>query len=93
MLSLAETYDPLWMASCDIPDSTYDNRISDHKSDGKKFKTSSIPLYSAINGFYINKTGDYILTIEYQPQIWFIQGMTISLNSLHINSNIVNYFS
>lgn len=79
MLSLAETYDPLWTASYGIPGSKDGNGNSYHYSDGNKFKTSSIPLYSAINGFYINKTGDYILTIEYQPQIWFIQGTVISI--------------
>jgi hypothetical protein len=73
MLSLAETYDPLWMASYDIT-----NRGTDD-NDNNNFKISSIPLYSIINGFYLNKTGDYTLTIEYQPQKWFIQGAIISI--------------
>jgi hypothetical protein len=63
MMSLVESYDPLWMAS-------YGN---------DNHKISSVPLYSIINGFYINKTGDYILSIEYQPQIWFIHGAVVSI--------------
>lgn len=73
MLSLAETYDPLWIACYDIT-----NRGTDD-NDNNNFIISSIPLYSIINGFYLNKTGDYTLTIEYQPQKWFIQGAIISI--------------
>ena len=40
---------------------------------------NSIPLYSVTNGFYVNKTGDYSLIIEYQPQKWFLQGAAISI--------------
>ena len=68
MISFAEAYDPLWVA--------YSN---DDNNPGNNFKTSSLPLYSVVNGFYINKTGNYTLTIEYQPQKWFIQGGTISI--------------
>ena len=68
MISFAEAYDPLWVA--------YSN---DDNNPGNNFKTSSLPLYSVVNGFYINKTGNYTLTIEYQPQKWFIQGGTVSV--------------
>lgn len=70
-LSFAESYDPLWVAY------TY----TDNKESGNNnfdFKTNSIPLYSFVNGFYVNKTGDYSLTIEYEPQKWFFIGGTIS---------------
>jgi hypothetical protein len=63
LMSLAESYDPLWMAS-------YDN---------DNHKISSVPLYSLINGFYINKMGDYTLSLEFQPQIWFVQGAVVSI--------------
>jgi hypothetical protein len=68
MISFAEAYDPLWVA--------YSN---DDNNPGNNIKTSSLPLYSVVNGFYINKTGNYTLTIEYQPQKWFVQGGIISV--------------
>lgn len=42
----------------------------------------SIPLYSVINGFYINKTGNYDLVIEFEPQKWFYVGLVITIFSL-----------
>jgi hypothetical protein len=79
MLSLAESYDPLWIAREGV-ESTDDP----HKGnpDNHAFQTRSIPLYSIVNGFYINKMGDYILRIEYQPQKWFMQGAVISIISV-----------
>jgi hypothetical protein len=79
MLSLAETYDPLWMASYSPPGRIYDNGESNHDDDANDSRIPSVPLYSIINGFYINKTGDYTLTIEYEPQRWFIQGAFVSI--------------
>jgi hypothetical protein len=74
VLSLAESYDPLWVA--------YATNIHDPASKGinnnYEFKTNSVPLYSIINGFPINKTGSYNLTIEYEPQAWFFTGGAIS---------------
>jgi len=52
MLALAETYDPLWVAS------------------GPDLQVSSTPLYGVINGFMLDQTGSYELTIEYQAQQW-----------------------
>jgi hypothetical protein len=67
ILSFAETYDPLWRA---------------HFDNNDNYKVTNVPLYSMVNGFYINKTGDYNLVIEYEPQNWFIQGAIISIISL-----------
>ncbi|WP_330999823.1 carbohydrate binding domain-containing protein [Archaeoglobus neptunius] len=65
MLSFAEAYDPLWEA-----------RIY---KDGRKVETvKSIPLYSVINGFWINETGDLEIVIRYKPQDWFEIGLMIS---------------
>ena len=65
MLSFAEAYDPLWEA-----------RIY---KDGEKIETvKSIPLYSVINGFWVNETGDIEIIIRYKPQDWFEIGLTIS---------------
>jgi hypothetical protein len=68
ILSFAESYDPLWAVHTE--------------DDNKNFTASNVPLYSMINGFYINKTGDYILTIEYEPQKWFTEGVLVSLATL-----------
>jgi hypothetical protein len=40
-----------------------------------------IPLYSVINGFWINQTGLLNITIEYEPQRWFFYGSIISLST------------
>jgi len=65
MLSFAESYDPLWEARI------YKN--------GQKIKiVKSIPLYSVINGFWIDQTGDLEIVIRYKPQDWFEIGLVIS---------------
>ena len=65
MLSFAESYDPLWEA-----------RVY---KDGKLVeKVRSIPLYSIINGFWINETGELEIVIRYTPQDWFELGLKIS---------------
>jgi hypothetical protein len=56
-----------------------------NKSDSGKnnnFKINNIPSYGLTNGFYVNKTADCTLVIEYQPQIWFSQGLIVSTLSL-----------
>jgi len=45
-------------------------------------KTNSIPLYSVINGFWIEETGIIDITIEYEPQRWFYMGSAISITTL-----------
>jgi len=72
MLAFAESYDPLWTAWVD-------------KIDGKPVQPETIravPLYSVINGFYINQTGDLDITIEYEPQKWFYMGSAVSITTL-----------
>jgi hypothetical protein len=44
-------------------------------------KIGSIPLYSIINGFWINETGNLNITIEYEPQRWLYYGLVISLST------------
>lgn len=41
----------------------------------------SIPLYSVVNGFWINQTGQLEITIEYEPQKWFYYGSIISITT------------
>jgi hypothetical protein len=55
MLAFAESYYPLPTAYTDT--NNYDNNHNNNKNND--FKTNSIPLYGVINGFYVNKTGDY----------------------------------
>jgi hypothetical protein len=35
------------------------------------FRTQSLPLYGIMNSFKINKTGNYLITVEYQPQNYY----------------------
>lgn len=76
VISFAESYDPLWQAYIDTR--TTDNANGNENG----YKTNSIPLYGLTNGFYINKSGDYDLVLEYSPQVWFNQGLVISMVSL-----------
>jgi hypothetical protein len=55
----------------------YDGKWVATTSDGKK--SDSIPMYSTINGFPINKTGDFEVMVEYRPQAWFSLGLAVSL--------------
>jgi hypothetical protein len=47
-----------------------------------EYVVDSFPLYSFTNGFYITRTGEYLLTIEYQPQSWFYSGAMTSIISI-----------
>jgi hypothetical protein len=68
MLSFAESYDPLWVAEI-------------RTNDGLK-QYEPVPLYSVINGFWIDETGEYEVTIRYKPQRWFYYGAAVSLTTL-----------
>jgi len=69
MLSFAESYDPLWVAKI-------------KQANGKWKEYQPVPLYSVINGFWINETGNLDITVEYKPQRWFYIGAAISLATL-----------
>ena len=77
VISFAESYDPLWQARIERDESDDINKFS-----GNSYKTNSMPLYGLTNGFYVNKMGDYDLIIEYSPQLWFGQGLIVSILSL-----------
>ena len=64
LLAFAEGYDRYWTAKA----------ISSNNS--RQF--NSVPLYGVINGFWIDKTGEFTLTIEYEPQEWFNISIIIS---------------
>jgi len=73
MLSFAEAYDPLWEA-----------RVY---KDGRKIETvKSIPLYSVINGFWINETGNLEIIIRYKPQDWFERLSNLCYNLHRLDS-------
>jgi len=42
----------------------------------------SVPLNGMINGFYINRTGNFTIIIEFMPQKWFEIGMWITALSM-----------
>jgi len=50
------------------------------KVDNKEI--APVPLYSVINGFLINKTGNFEAIIEYKPQRWFYLGLIVSGTTL-----------
>ncbi len=56
---------------------TYDGLWVANTKDGKTIK--SVPMYTAINGFPIDKTGDFELTVRYQLQRWLSAGFIVSL--------------
>ena len=65
MLCFAESYDNNWEATVNYG--------------GEKIEMiPSQPLFSVLNGFWINKTGNIEITLKYQPQRWFEIGMIIS---------------
>jgi hypothetical protein len=77
-LSLAESYDPLWVAHIDNPSGS--NGEVNERENNVKIKNT--PLYSIINGFYIDRKGDYSLIIEYEPQKWFLEAGIVSIIAL-----------
>lgn len=82
-LSFAESYDPLWRATISHEEN------SDNHDGRDTIYTKSIPLYSIVNGFPINMTGNYKITVEYLPQIWFWQASLISFPTLIIIAGIL----
>ena len=50
------------------------------KVNGKEYK--SLPLYSVVNGFWIEDTGELEITVKYKPQTWFYYGAAVSSLSL-----------
>lgn len=70
MLVFPEAYDPLWTAKV---------KENEH---GETVEYKSIPLYSIINGFWINKTGQYEVDVTYKPQEWFYIGAAISIATI-----------
>jgi hypothetical protein len=78
VMSLAESYDPLWVAYID-DSSTSNNEAGGTENNGK---IRSIPLYSIINGFYMDRKGDYSVIIEYEPQKWFLEAGIVSIIAL-----------
>lgn len=66
MLSIAESYDPQWKATI--------------YKDGKKVRdVGAIPLYSIIDGFWIDDIGDIEIIVKYGPQYWYNIGLIISM--------------
>jgi hypothetical protein len=52
-------------------------------SEGDSF--SNIPVFSMMNGFWINKTGRFSITIEYAPEKTFNLGIIISVGAVVIS--------
>ncbi len=78
MLSFANVYDPLWEAKI-YKDNIYIDTVE------------PIPLYSVINGFWINNTGNLLIEIRFKPQDWFEIGITISAITFIIGIGFLFY--
>jgi hypothetical protein len=48
------------------------------EASGPDQRVSSVPLYGVINAFYLNKTGTYEITVQYQAQQWARLGTLLS---------------
>ena len=66
MLVFACAYDEFWVAHIK----------------GNLEEIECTPLYGVINGFYINKIGNFTVIIEYKPQKWFEIGAGITVASI-----------
>jgi hypothetical protein len=49
-------------------------------SDGAR--VDSIPMYATINGYRINRTGNFDLVLEYQPQQFWMYGLALTILTL-----------
>lgn len=67
-LSFAEGYDPFWVAEV--------------QTDSGTKQVEPTPLYGVINGFRVEQTGEYTVTIRYRLQRWFRYGAAISALTL-----------
>lgn len=68
-LGFVQSYSPLWVAKV--------------KEDGQRtFEFNSFPIYSGINGFEIDKLGQYEIEIDYKPQKWLLVGTYISISTV-----------
>lgn len=71
MLTFAEGYDPLWEARIYV--------------NGKLMEvTKAVPVFGAINGFWINTSGNLTIIIRYSPQDLFELGFKISIVTLSL---------
>lgn len=52
---------------------------------------NSIPIFSVMNGFPINRTGELVITLEYVPQKWFYASSAISMSTLIVCAAYVAY--
>lgn len=64
MLSMAKGYNPLWVA--EVP------------TDGATERVVPTALYGLVNGYWIEETGEYAVTLRYRPLEWFYQGAVVS---------------
>jgi hypothetical protein len=81
-LVLSDTYDSGWVVQFD------------ELNEATQSKTPA-PYYFKANGYanawYINKTGSYTITIEYEPQTWFYYGSIISISTLTVCAVYLTY--
>ena len=58
-------------------------------ANGEQIKPTS--LYLGLQGFSVNKTGQFDVTIEYEPQVWFYYALAISISAVAVLCAICLY--
>ena len=58
---------------------------------GEQIKPTS--LYLGLQGFSINKTGQFDVTIEYEPQLWFYYASAISISAMAVICALYMYIN
>ena len=72
---MVEASQPFMLALTEAHDSLWVARVN-----GGEYESQ--PLYSVINGFWIDQTGELEIIVEYKPQRWFFYGAGITVVSL-----------
>ena len=71
LVSVKNAKEPFWLVFSETYYPLWQAKIG-------KDKITPVKLYSLINGFYINKTGDFEVEVEFTPQRYVNWGMVLS---------------
>ena len=68
LVEIGNAKEPFWLVFSETFHSLWEAKIGQEK-------ITPVKLFSAINGFYIDKTGDFEITVEFKPQRYVYWGM------------------
>jgi hypothetical protein len=69
ILGFVQSYSPQWVA-----------KVKEDAQETSEF--NSFPMYSGINGFRIDKLGQYEIEVDYKPQKWLLIGTYVSISTV-----------